>query len=109
MGWRRTSIFIKNRASPPSQRRDAWQLPPFEPFQECAASGRDVAEIPGDIRLRQGRDGVAAAGDAQKSLGARELGDALCDRDGAALEGRCLEGAERPVPDQRLGRLELRV
>src|SRR5689334_21225025 len=48
------------------QRGDAGQVLALEPFQEGAAGARDVAHLLGDPGVRERRDRVAAAGDADR-------------------------------------------
>ena len=75
----------------------------FHPFKKRAARGRDIAEIIGNAGLVQRRHGVAAAGHRNQLPGFGAFGGVPGRHHGAAVERRHLEGAERAVPDQRLG------
>ena len=87
-----------------AQRLDARQRLAFHPFEEGAAGGRDIGEFVGDAGRVERRDRVAAAGD-RLQLAVAWSGTprvlAICI--GRRVERRHLEGAERAVPDQRLG------
>ena len=82
---------------------DARQRLAFEPFQESAARGRHVGEAAGDAGDVERRHRVAAAGNADKLAGRREFRGRFGHFDRAVVERLDLEGAERAVPDQRLG------
>ena len=97
------SVLTRNK------RRDAGELPAFEPLEERAAGSRNIEELIGDTGSVQSRDGIAAAGDAEQLSGARQLADFSRHRYGPTIEGRCLEGAERPIPDQGTRLLEERI
>src|SRR5438477_11248045 len=90
------------------ERLDPWEFPAFEPFEKGAAGGRDITELVHDPGHGERRYGVAAAGDAHQCAGTGQFGGLFRQRDRGALEGRRLEGADRPVPDQGAARLETR-
>src|SRR5271169_3629022 len=80
----------------------------FQPFEEGAAGGRDIAEPLDHARMVQGGERVAAAGERVELSLAGEVRDAARERDGSGIEGRKLEGAHRPVPHQGAHASELR-
>src|SRR6516164_4346015 len=82
---------------------DAGQHLPLEPFKEGAARGRNISEAAGDAGQVERRHGVAAAGDADELAIRGEFRGGFRHGDGAVVERFHLEGAERAVPDQRLG------
>src|SRR5437016_6293265 len=92
--------LLRRSISARRERRHARQFAAFEPFEKGAAGGRDVAEIVDDPGGGEGRDRVAAAGDAHQLGPAGQLGDFFGDRRGGAVEGRSLESADRAVPHQ---------
>src|SRR5262249_43676911 len=75
------------------ERRHARQGFAFEPFEEGAAGGRDIGKVLDHAGLRQGGDGVAAAGDAEQPSFAGQRGGGLRHRGRAGVEGLRLEGA----------------
>src|SRR5262245_2965581 len=74
----------------------------FQPFEEGAAGGRDIAEPPGRAGGIERRDRVAAACHSNNLPGGGEFRRGFGDFDRADVERFEFEGAERPVPDQRL-------
>src|SRR5438132_157351 len=79
------------------------QLLAFEHLEERAAAGRDVADVLLDAVLRDRRERVAAARDAE----GRGLRDGARDRLRAVRERVELEDAHRPVPHDRARRRQL--
>jgi|GEM_PF-3863224 len=58
---------VKLRQRPRFQRRNRRQRLAFQELEEGAASGRDVAHLVGDAEFVDGGDGVATAGDGERS------------------------------------------
>ena len=80
----------------------------FEPFEKRAARGRDIGEI---VSTPACASAATVSPPPATEMQLAHLGqhrDVARDRIGAGVERRRLEGAERPVPHQRLRRLELR-
>src|SRR6218665_1297965 len=75
----------------------------FEHLQKGPAAGRDVAHLPGDAVLGDGRERVAAAGNAECGRFGNRPGDGA----GAAVECGKLEHPDRAVPDDGAGAFEL--
>src|SRR5262245_18224813 len=75
---------------------------PLQPFEEGAAGGRDISEPPGRAGRIERRDRVTAARHRDNVPGGGEFRRRFGDLNRADVERLRLEGAERPVPDQRL-------
>src|SRR5262249_2707558 len=74
----------------------------LQPFEERAAGGRDIGEPPGRAGSIERRDRVTAACHRNNLPGGGEFRRGFGDLDRADVERLELEGAERPVPHQRL-------
>src|SRR5215831_10100470 len=74
----------------------------LQPFEEGAAGGRDISQPPGRAGCIERRDRVTAARHRYNLPGGGEFRRGFRDLDRADVERFELEGAERPVPDQRL-------
>src|SRR5262249_24597816 len=85
------------------ERLDSWQGLTLQPLQKRPARGRDIGEALDRACGAERSDGIAAARDRHKVPGRREFRRRFRDLDCASVEWLDFEGAERPIPDQRLG------
>src|ERR1700681_3930325 len=84
------------------QNLDPRQWLAFQPFEECAARRRHVGHSVSGTGRIEGRDRTAAPSHRDDLAGGGEFRRGFGDLDRAVVEGLHLEGAERPVPHQRL-------
>src|SRR5215471_3084708 len=98
--WQRADRFCRPLCDP--EHLDPRQRLALQPLEKGAASGRDISEPPGRAGGIERRDRVTAACHRNNLSGGGEFRRSFGDFDRADVERFELEGAERPVPDQRL-------
>src|SRR5262249_56333069 len=93
-------LLCRPSASP--EPLDPGQRLALQPFEEGAAGGRNIGEPPARAGCIERRDRVTAARHRYNLPRGGEFRRGFGDLDRADVERLELEGAERPVPHQRL-------